>query len=400
MNSFQPPTTALIVNDSALKNDPRVLRQIEWLAASGWTIDTLGLGPTPPDGVRVHYTLRPFTGVRNSRVFRTLVHALLPNRLRFRLLDGWRVPHTLRQRVPRDRYNLVVMNDIELLPWIRYSVRNLLDGPSGGACHLDLHEYHEWSPKNRVERILRRRLAGYHAWLKSHIRLAIFTSRSTVAPGIAELYATEFSIPLPSIVRNSTPFVSQEPSPVDPMEINLVYHGNADPDRGLHLLVEAMRLLDTRFVLNLMLTGSSDDRSWLANFARDLGDRVRFVAPVPMPEVPSAINRFDLEIIFFPPTTNNLRYVLPNKFFEAVQGRLGLVIGESVDMVALVTQFDNGLVVNGWRPEDLAAAIESLDGAKTEKMKSGSHAAARYLCSEREKISFLHALGFSNPTEG
>jgi glycosyltransferase involved in cell wall biosynthesis len=182
---------------------------------------------------------------------------------------------------------------------------------------------------------------------------------------------------------------------VNPDRIRLVHHGVASLSRGLELMIDAMAQVDERFTLDLMLVGSGPNLESLKKRAAPLGSRVAFPDPVDVRQIPRAINAYDAEIIFFPPLTQNLKYALPNKFFEAVQGRLAIVTGQSSEMVSVVEQYGNGLVVDGWESADLATAINSLSANAIAAMKVASDRAARDLSSATEKRTFLAALGLA-----
>jgi glycosyltransferase involved in cell wall biosynthesis len=368
---------ALVVSDSRIAGDPRVLRQIRWLRGAGWSVDTLGRGPQP-DGSDRHFAMP-----KPSALTRGLAYLLLPPSLTYR--------HVIESTIPAGAadggYDLVVFNEIELLPWFERVHARLL--AAGGRAHLDLHEY---APSQRVGLVHRLIFKRYRDWMVRFVASPLIASRTTVANGIARLYADRFGIPLPSIVRSTPAFADQAPSPVEPGRIRLIHHGGVALQRGLGLLVDAMSHLDERFTLELMLVGSPDAIGDLRRQAAPLGDRVTFRDPVPVDEVATALNGYDAEIIFFPPVTENLRFVLPNKFFEAVQGRLALVIGPSVEMVELVEQYGNGVVADGWTAVELAAAIGSLDEDRVRELKAGSDRAAHDLSAEREGARFLAAL--------
>ena len=369
---------ALVASASRIEGDPRVLRQVEWLRDAGWTVDTLGRGGTPAEVNGRHHVLgeRPFP-------VRVAANVLLPSRARYRILET----STIARSVYAQPYDLVVINEIELAPWV-LAERDRVVAP-GGRVHLDLHEY---APSQRIGLLHRLVFQRYRTWMVRAISSPVFTSRSTVANGIARLYAENFGIPAPAIVRSTPHFVDQAPSPVAPDRIRLVHHGAASLTRGLALLIDAMAQLDDRFTLEFMLVGSPESVNTLRSQAAPLGDRVTFRAPVDVHTVATVLNDYDAEIIFFPPVTENLRFVLPNKFFESVQGRLALVIGPSVEMVELVERYDNGVVTGGWTAADLASAIETLDAEAVARMKAGSDRAARELSAENEGARFLEAI--------
>lgn len=362
------------------------MRQIDWLSGAGWTVDTVGLGPDPDQRVRRHFEMGRLPAPARPLASRALIHGLLPNRARFDLLMGSRMPAGLRAG-----YELVLVNDLDLIPWAVRDGRAVLSADPGSRMHLDLHEYHHW-PKDSG-RLTTALFAGHHRWMIRMIASSAFDSRSTVVPGIAQLYASELGIPIPSIVRNSPGFVDQQPSPVDPDRIRLVYHGNAELARGLAILADTMPLLDRRFHLSLMLTGAESGKAEMRRLTSDLSDRVSFVDAVPMAEVAHRINAFDLEVIFYPPSTPNFLYSLPNKFFEAIQGRIGVISGESPGMTELIRRYGNGAVIEGWTAADLAAGLNALTSDDIRRMKAASGEAARDLNAEREREAFLNGIG-------
>jgi len=369
---------ALVASASKIEGDPRVLRQVEWLRDAGWSVDTLGRGGTPAEVNGRHHVL----GERSFPV-RVAANVLLPSAVRYRILES----SSIAPSVYEHPYDLVVVNEIELAPWLIAERGRVL--VPGGRAHLDLHEY---APSQRIGLLHRLVFKRYRAWMTRAISSRVFTSRSTVANGIARLYAENFGIPVPAIVRSTPHFVDQPPSPVARDRIRLVHHGAASLTRGLSLLIDAMADLDERFTLEFMLVGSPESVNSLRSQAAPLGDRVTFRPPVDVHTVSKVLNDYDAEIIFFPPVTENLRFVLPNKFFESVQGRLAVVIGPSVEMVELVERYGNGVVTNGWTAADLASAIGTLDAEAVVRMKAGSDRAARDLSAETEGARFLEAI--------
>ncbi len=130
----------------------------------------------------------------------------------------------------------------------------------------------------------------------------------------------------------------------------------------------------------------------LRDAATDLGDRVRIVPPVAMTEISNTINEYDVEIMFYPPTGPNVEFALPNKFFEAIQGRLGVVVGESPMMAELVREYGLGPVVQGWTGADLARTLSELTSDDVAAFKRAAHSAAGALNAEHEGRVFLMAI--------
>lgn len=380
----EPIGRVLVACWTELKTDPRVVRQVDWLASAGWTVDTVGFGPVPHPAVRQHHELLDSPRWTHNRALLALALAQPSARLRFRLLSESRMPEAVRRLARGGEYDLILVNDLDFVPWVvghRW--------PPSMRFHLDLHEFE--IPELPDGTALMPLMAPYQRWLWKRIGSSRFSSRSTVAGAIADHYRDDFGIPRPAVVRNTPAFVDQLPTDVDPRHIRLVYHGHAAWARGLGDLIEAMALLDDRFDLTLMLTGQEDVRADVAERV-DGVPGVRIVPPVPMADVARALNQYDLEIMFFPPSTPGLRFALPNKLFEAVQGRLGLVSGRSPSMTEIIEYYGNGVVVPDWTAAALAATLNELTAPQIQALKNASVVAAEDLNSDAERARFLASI--------
>lgn len=381
--------TALVIVYSEAYRDTRVQHQIRWLHESGWVVDTIGLGPHPSPSVRRHYSLAPQAHWVTTRFGRLMNYAVLPSALRFKFLVADRIPQGAVDQISEGAYSLIIFEDHDFLPLVGMA-RVFTSAASRAHVHLDMHEYRE--PRRPFLSIRRLFSESYYRWRRKFIGHPIFDSRTTVSSKIAELYADDFNFPLPVIVRSAPPLHALKPTDVNPHEIRLIFHGMASWERGFPEILEAMRDLDPRFTMTFMLTSNPHIVARLRDEAKVFGDRVRIIPPVPMEEVSAALNGYDLEIIFFQPRKRNLHYSLPNKYFEAVQGRLGVVIGRSPMMAELVEKFGNGVIVDGWRGQDLAAAINSLTSTDVAQLKAKSNVAAAELNAENEGRVFLKTI--------
>lgn len=378
--------TALVVVLSQAHNDPRVRRQIDWLHSAGWAVDTIGLGPHPAPEVRHHFELTPQAAWVRTRIGSLAIYAVFPRRHMFRRLVLDRIPQPALRALRAGSYDLVVYNDIDLAPLAKDPRARPEPGRPRPHVHLDLHEYRG---EPRTMTAWKRLTSRYRRWLREIIGDPVFDTRSTVSRRIAEMYASEFGFEPPVLVRNAPPFHDQRPSPIEPGRIRLIFHGLASWARGFEQILDAMRELDERFTMTFMLTGSSSNIGRLRVESADLGDRVSIVPPVPMTELSATVNHYDLEIMFYPPVEPNVEFALPNKFFEAVQGRLGVVVGESPMMAELVRHFEIGPIVTGWTGADLAHTLSALTTDDIEKFKLNSEAAARELNAEAEGRVFM-----------
>jgi hypothetical protein len=369
---------ALIMSFSPVGSDARVSNQIRWLEGAGYRVDLLSRGPEHPDA-----TGRRFTIGYPPLWLRLVIYVFLRRRARFRRLVERYLPVA---ELAGNSYDLVLVNDLHLLPWVVEAAPGLAKGP----IILDLHEVYSGNGTSLFYKTL---LAGYDDWLLTFIASPVFTKRLTVAEGIADLYRDQYGVPRPGVIRNVAPYEELEPSPVDPERIRLEHHGYAAVERGVDIMLAAALELEPRFTLVLMVLGDESELAAIRRHPAFAAGRVELREPVHVTQVARAVNDCDLEVIFFPPRFENNTYALPNKFFESIQGRLGFVIGQSPEIVPFVRDYGLGTVVDGWTAADLAAAVNKLTADDIAGFKRASHAAAAELSTRGEGPRFLAELG-------
>jgi len=369
---------ALVICLWPIGSDARVSNQIRWLESAGYRVDILSQGPEQPDATGKGFVI----GQPSSRLA-LIFNAFLPPRVRFRGAVEKYIPTS---ELEGNSYDLIIVNDHHLLPWVVKAIPSL----SKGNVVLDLHEVYSGNGTSLVYKLL---IARYDDWLLTFIDSPVFTKHLTVAEGIADLYRDQYGIDRPGVIRNIAPYQELKPSPVDPENIVLVHHGYAAVERGIDIMLDAALLLDSRFTLVLMVLG--DDRSLapLRSHPAIATGRAVFREPVGVTEVASALNEYDLELIFFPPRFTNNIYALPNKFFEAIQGRLGVVIGQSPEIVGFVREHGFGVIVDGWTGPDLANALNALTAEEITEMKNAANRAAKDFSTLGEGPRFLAEVG-------
>jgi glycosyltransferase involved in cell wall biosynthesis len=341
-------------------------------------VDILSQGPEHPDASGRGFII----GHPSSRL-ELIFNALLSPRARFRGVVEKYLPKT---ELEGNAYDLVIVNDHHLLPWVVAEISSF----AKGNVVLDLHEVYSGNGTSLAYKML---IARYDDWLLTFISSPVFTKYLTVAEGIADLYHDQYGIDRPGVIRNIAPFEKLEPSRVDPDNVVLVHHGYAAVERGIDIMLDAALLLDERFTLVLMVLGDERSLAPLRAHPAISAGRAVFREPVGVTEVARTLNEYDLELIFFPPRFANNIYALPNKFFEAIQGRLGVVIGQSPEIVGFVREHGFGLIVDGWTGKDLARALNALTPEKIAEMKHAANRAAREFSTLGEGPRFLAEVG-------
>ena len=362
----------LVLSFSRIATDARVLKQVT-LLSQDFDVTTCGHGPTPP-GVVEHVEVpsdlqawrkdpRWLLLRQYSRVYRTNEAV------------AW-----ARAHLPVGTFDAVLADDVEAVPLA-------LDLRPRGGVHADLHEY---APGQNTE-LLRWRLfvAPYLRWLCRRF-VPRAGSVTTVGPAIARRYEKELGVPV-GVVMNATPFADLSAGPTaDP--VRLVHSGNAQRSRGLETLIDAVEASTTAVSLDLLLM--PNDPVYLDELkARVAGStRVRVLDPVPYARLVETLNRYDVGVHVLPPLNFNNKWALPNKFFDYVQARLGLVVGPSPEMADLVRARGLGAVTDDFTVASLVATLDGLSREEVDAWRESSEASARELSAEVQSLPWLEAV--------
>jgi glycosyl transferase family 4 len=363
----------LVISFSNLASDPRVDRQLTVLLARH-EVTAAGLAAPTHDGLEFVDISTPPLGLVEGGlgVARLLAH-------RFEAAY-WRHPKNCEvlRRLQGVAADVVLANDLAALP-IALSL--------GPPVVFDAHEF---APDELSDRLWWRTLIAPYVEWQCRRYLPQAAAMTTVGGAIADEYERSYGAQA-AVVTNAPPYADLHPRPVvEP--IRVLHHGIAQRGRGLEEMLHLAGLLDDRFTVDFVLAGgSSRFRDELVGQARD-NARVTFPPPVPMRELVSMANAYDVGLFLLPPNNLNRRYALPNKFFEFVQARLAVAVGPSPEMAALVRRHGLGVVAADFTPEALAAELNSLDADQIAGFKLASDAAACELSAERNAEAILSAI--------
>lgn len=356
----------LIISFSNIERDPRIMRQVRLLEPY-YQLTIAGFGDKPDANIEfIALGRRPASllqkAIRATKLFLGAYESYY-----------WNIYHVghAEQFLSGRSFDLVLANDISALP-LALSI---------AADHPVLVDAHEYSPREFEDKWWWRLLFGrYHHYLCKKY-LPQVAAMTTVCQGIADEYHRVYGVSC-RVVHNAPYRQELSPSPVEAQRICLIHHGATIRSRHLELMITMMKYLDDRFTLDFMLV-DNDSRYMAELRALALADqRIRFVEPVPMPEISSKINKYDVGIFLIPPVNFNYKHALPNKFFEFIQARLAVAIGPSPEMARLVKQYNCGVVADSFAPQVLAGAIQALNVDAVKQYKAAADTAAEDLCFE------------------
>lgn len=363
----------LILSFSPIRSDPRVLKQVE-LFKGKYRVSTCAYGAAP-DGVSEHFALPDDArGWTSDRVG-------LLSRQYSRVYNGMTAVQEARKVLPRGHFDIVIANDLNTLP-LALELEPLL------GVHADLHEYAPSEKESDIKwRIF---VAPFMRWICGKY-LPAARSVTTVSQGIADEYRKQFGVDV-QVVTNAAPYSESDVSPTGEA-IKIIYSGAGQRYRKIELIIEAMRGIGENVQLDFLVMPNEPD---YVNELRLLSDplpNVNFIDTVPYEQLVPLMRNYDIGMCFLPNSTFNLQNALPNKFFEAVQARIGIIVGPSPAMVSLVNEYGIGTVTEDFTVETLHKTLASLTPQDIAAWKIAADAAAKPLSAESQMVVWEQAVG-------
>lgn len=353
----------LILSFSDISADARVLKQVNYFSDK-YEVTTCGYGPSPDSRV-AHLRLNDAHGIRRWRRSDLILH-------RFRRIY-WRQPaiaQATADLTARGRFDVILANDIDTV-----GLALKLD-PSKGV-HADVHEY---APRQNEELLVWRLfIAPYVRWMCRRF-LPQATSMTTVGQGIADEYQRVYGVKS-EVVTNAAPYAELAARPVG-TPIRLVHSGASIRNRRLEVLIDAVAATECDVTLDLYLMGNDPDYITELHERAAGSERVRFPEAVPYRQLIARLNEYDVGIHVIAPTNFNNRWALPNKFFDYVQARLGLIIGPSSEMKRLLDVHGIGAVTDDFGTDAVTRVLNTLTTNLVHEWKSHAAAAAYALSSD------------------
>lgn len=356
-------TKLLIISYSQLYRDARLLRQIR-LFSTDYAVTTCGYGPAP-EGVVEHHR------IPDEIVYWRTDRRLVVARLYQRAYERAPITTYLRGVLAPGEFDVILANDVLSVP-LAVSL-----APRGGV-HADLHEY-ATRQQEEVWR-WRRFIAPYYASLvRRWVRRA--ESATTVGSKLAQQYHEEFGVRC-GVVLNA-PHRADLPVGEVTDPIRLVHAGGATPAR-LETILAAMDLVTSGATLDLYLVSTGS--GYVDQVKQRYADhpRVRVHDGVPTDRLVATLNDYDVGIHILPPVSFNHLYAMPNKIFDYVQARLGVLVGPSPEMASLVREHDLGWVSEDFTAASVARTIDALTPQEVRAAKTASDLAAQVLCAETQ----------------
>jgi len=291
-------------------------------------------------------------------------------------------PHEILSQLRAQGFDFIISHDCTLLP-LAFAIK----ADSRAKVLLDAREYY---PRNFEDQPLWRLFIQPVNKYLCKTYLPRCDHLFTVSAGLAREYEREYGVS-PQVLMSLPAAQPMQPQPVCTEKIRIIHHGSASPSRKIEQMIAIMPYLDERFTLDLMLVGGGAYDKKLRRMAA-AAPRARMIPPVPMPQITTFLNQYDIGLFLVPPSNFNLKYTLPNKLFEFIQARLMVAIGPSVEMQKLVQQYDCGVVAADFSPQALAQKLNSLAPQEILRYKQNAHLAAAELNAEANRRMVLQVI--------
>lgn len=173
----------------------------------------------------------------------------------------------------------------------------------------------------------------------------------TVNHSLLEYFTSKYSIKNGTVIYN---FPKRLPNKIIPIDFYkrynwnsddtiLIYQGVLNHGRGLPLLLEAMKELNSRF--KLVVAGDGPLKEQLCNYVKrnGLNTRIRFTGMVPIQDLPSYTTGADIGINILEDLNLSKKLASPNKLFEYIQAEIPIVYSRTIENGSIASQYNIGL---------------------------------------------------------
>lgn len=286
---------------------------------------------------------------------------------------NWFQKSRLKQLLKFD-FDLVISHNSNSLP-ICYNLAKKKQIP-----HIfNAHEYYP------------RHFESYPKWVRESQPTEIFVCEKylskvdhifCVGEIIGHTYQKNFNCADISFIPNDKPFHNLSPSKID-SPVKIIYHGGCKRARKIEENIEIIKALPKdKFHVDFMLKVYDETYfEELKSLAQGF-ENINFIPPVSVNDIIPFCNSYDIGLFHISPSTFNLEYCLPNKFFEYIQSRLCLITTPNPEMKALIEKYKIGRVSEDYAPNSTAQVLLNLDTEEIEGYKVNSHKTAHILGSE------------------
>lgn len=359
--------SVLIVATSRIRSDSRVLRHIKALK-NDYQVITIGYGSNPA-GVFRHIPIpdaMPYLPTNLSALIPHLLHKYSESSQSVSAI------RFIRETIAQLEFDFAVLNDVQTLPLMESIKCPTL---------IDMHEYapREMEDDWRFRLFLMR----YYEWLCAKY-LPGATAVTTVSDSLASEFKREFGVNV-SVILNAREYLDIKVNQTTSSKLRLIHTGLAARGRKLDVMIDAVANIP-EIQLDLFLVSAPRQKSTMRRLKRraEATKNVRVVDPVPTSEIPYLINRYDLALVFMSTKGFSVRHSMPNKLFDSIQARVGIVSGPSPDIRSFCEKNGTGVATKEFSVNSLRSTLLTLSVNSINQFKTSCNEAAKVYNAETE----------------
>ena len=150
--------------------------------------------------------------------------------------------------------------------------------------------------------------------------------------------------------------------------VRAIFTGGMSPERGIMVLLEAMRFVTSG--LELHLVGGFLNDAFEAELRAACPDNVIVHGEVPFSRVAGHLSSSHIGVVTFLPAPNHVE-ALPNKLFEYMRAGLAVVASDFILWRHLVNDVGCGVTVDPKEPAEIARALDALAADPALRRKMG-----------------------------
>jgi hypothetical protein len=369
----------LILVFSDLKYDARLIRQINFLKETyAITVCCLGIG-SAANGYKV-IILPP---AKLTFIRRLYLAALLLLR-KFLLAHKFQYPYLdfIKRKIKDEHFDLIIANDIETVP-LAFQLKE-----PGTKVLFDAHEY---APKHFENKLWWRIFFQPFNIFLCTTYIPLTDGMTTIGTGLAKEYKKNFGVE-PVVITNASHYYDTKPLETTSGTIKIFHHGIVNRSRKIELIIEIMRYLPENFTLDLVLVLSTFASQQTIQYLKELKElsasdtRIQFREPVPNEKIVDLLKTYDMGIILAPPINFNYANGLPNKLYDYIQARLGVITGPTPEIANVVNTYNIGIVSEDFTPKGIAKKLAPLTREHVQQFKINCNQAAKELSAEKNGV--------------
>lgn len=198
----------------------------------------------------------------------------------------------------------------------------------------------------------------------------------TVSEGLKERYKQAYGLDC-ELFLSLPPYFHLTPS--QNTRIELIYHGFISADRESENLLEIGASLAPHLHLNIIAL--SNHPAFFDAFKQKALSipSISLLPPVKLEEIIPFTHAFDLGLLTLKPNGFNNTHALPNKFFEYIQARLGVIATPLPSIKPLIESYQLGMCSCDFETQSLIQILNSLDPSQVKRFKDNAHQASQVL---------------------